>query len=152
MELCPNSPRKTQYKKHSWEKNSLGKPKPKKKTSSYTTILYIENFLVVKYFVSWFSPGFVFVAMTTRQYKLTPFIRWRKHFVSLFFVVEGDWRKFFCDNTFQIYGTYENITLTQTTPSTWTIVKNTDSWASNLLHPASLPISWSDCNICFVYR
>ena len=37
-----------------------------------------------------FSRGFIFVAITTQQYKLTPFIRQRKYFVGLIFVVEGD--------------------------------------------------------------
>ena len=32
--------------------------------------------------------------MTTRQYKLTPFIRLGKFFLGLIFVVEGDRRKF----------------------------------------------------------
>ena len=43
--------------------------------------------------------------MTIRQYKLTPFIRQRKYFGSLIFVIEGDRRNFFRDENFLIYGT-----------------------------------------------
>ena len=48
--------------------------------------------------------GFIFVAMTTRQYKILPFIRRRKYFVCLIFVIEGDCRKFSRNKNFPIYG------------------------------------------------
>ena len=41
------------------------------------------------------SHGFTFVAMTTRQTKLTPFVRRRKCLTCLSFVVERDRRNFF---------------------------------------------------------
>ena len=47
-------------------------------------------------------PGFIFGAMTTQQYKLTPFIRRRKYFASLIFVVEGDRQKFLRNENFLI--------------------------------------------------
>ena len=47
-----------------------------------------------------FLPGFIFVTMTTRQNKLSPFIRRRKYFVGLIFVIEGDQRKFFRNENF----------------------------------------------------
>ena len=59
-----------------------------------------ENILAVK-----FSPRFIFIAMTSRKYKLTPFIRGRKYFAGLIFVVEGDGRTFFYDD-FPVYSTY----------------------------------------------
>ena len=43
--------------------------------------------------------------MNTWQYKLTPFIRWKKYFIGLIFVVEGDRWKFLHDEDFPIYGT-----------------------------------------------
>ena len=52
-----------------------------------------------------FSSGFIFVAMTTQPYKVTPFIRWRKYFFGLIFLVEGDRWKFLHDENFPIYGT-----------------------------------------------
>ena len=54
-------------------------------------IIVDEEFFAKKIF--W--PGFIFVTMTIRHYKLTPFIRQRKYFSGLIFVVEGDWKKFF---------------------------------------------------------
>ena len=42
--------------------------------------------------------------MTTRQYKLTPFICRRKYLVGLIFVIEGDGREFFHNENFPIYG------------------------------------------------
>ena len=47
--------------------------------------------------------------MTTWQYKFTPFIRRRKHFVSLIFVVEGDRRQFLRPENFPNYGSVFNL-------------------------------------------
>ena len=51
-----------------------------------------------------FLRGFIFVAMTTWQCKLTPFIRRRKYFIGLIFNVEGDRWKFLHAKNFLIYG------------------------------------------------
>ena len=61
-----------------------------------------------------FSPGFIFVAMTTRQYKFIQFIRSKKYFLCLIFVVDGDWRKFFHNKNFPIYGIHKVNTHTHT--------------------------------------
>ena len=53
------------------------------------------------------SNGFIFVAMTTQQNKLTLFICARKYFAGLIFVVEGDQRILFHDGNFPIYDTYK---------------------------------------------
>ena len=52
-----------------------------------------------------FSAGFIFVPMTTRQYKLSPFICGRLYFFGLIFVVEGDRRKFLRAENFPNYST-----------------------------------------------
>ena len=54
-----------------------------------------------------FSPGFIFVAITTRQYKFTPFICWRKYFTGLIFIVEGDCQKSFRNKNFLIYAIWQ---------------------------------------------
>ena len=51
-----------------------------------------------------FSPGFIFITITTRPYTLTPFIRRRKYFLGLILVIEGDRGKFFLNENFPIYG------------------------------------------------
>ena len=51
-----------------------------------------------------FSPGFIFIAMTTRQYKLTPFICQRKDFVGLIFILKVIYENFW-QRKFSIYGT-----------------------------------------------
>ena len=64
--------------------------------------------------------GFVFVAMTTWQYKLTPFIHQRKNFVGLVFVLEGDHRKFFPDENFPIYSNCQFLVCSHT--SKWRVL------------------------------
>ena len=59
-------------------------------------IFYRLNFRLVL-----FSSGFVFVTMTTRWNKLTPFIRPKKYFTCLIFIVEGDRWEFFMTNISQ---------------------------------------------------
>ena len=41
--------------------------------------------------------------MTTQQYKLTPFIRWRNYFTCLIFILESDRWKFFHEENFLVY-------------------------------------------------
>ena len=50
-----------------------------------------------------FLRGFIFVAMTTRQYNLLH-LYIEENFVGLIFILEGDWRKIFCNENFLIYG------------------------------------------------
>ena len=64
---------------------------------------YRSRIFASKYFAGLISRGFIFDAMTTQRNKLTLFIRKRKYFAGLTYIIEDDRWKFFHNENLPMY-------------------------------------------------